>query len=133
MNTTENNKIIAEFMEWEYKVLPVYSDDKFLGRKNIYNTPFKKHLKNKAFTTTFSENELVFHNDWNWLMEVVEKCFKIEANYGLHKNIEDALIFNSEIRIYDVYNAVVKFIEVYNESFKQQAVYSIRDNSAKNN
>ena len=109
--TTENNKLIAEFMEHK-PTFEVYIDDVL--------TTLERPIKN-------------YNSDWNWLMEVVEKCFKIEANYGLHKNIEDALIFNSENRIQDVYNAVVKFIEVYNESFKQEAVYSIRDNSADKN
>ena len=112
MNTTENNKIIAEFMEWEYKVLPVYSDDKFLGRKNIYNTPFKKHLKNKAFTTTFSENELVFHNDWNWLMEVVEKIKPLVSESEFKYRIGKHLL---NLNIEAVYNACVEFIKWYNE------------------
>lgn len=111
MKTTENNKIIAEFMK--------------------HKQTFEVFINNEIVTLQNPIKE--YNTDWNWLMQVVEKCFKIEANYGLHKNIEDALIFNSENRINDVYNAVVKFIEVYNESFKQEAVYSIRDNSAKNN
>ena len=141
MNATETNKIIAEFIGWEYKVLPVYSDDKFLGRKNIYNTPFKKHLKNKAFTTTFSENELVFHNDWNWLMEVVGKieslgyrtlteneCFMITksklSSFDVRSKDDYSTIFsdNYEINHYggskkeNVYNACVTFIEWYNKN-----------------
>lgn len=100
MNTTENNKLIAEFLH----ELTINSEGQI-----------KEDLE-----------KLDFHYNWNSLMRAVEKCFKIKANYGLHKNIEDALIFNSENRIQDVYNAVVKFIEVYNKSFKQEAVYSIR-------
>ena len=129
MKTEETNKLIAEFMEWEYKVLPVYSDDKFLGRKNIYNTPFKKHLKNKAFTTTFSENELVFHNDWNWLMEVVEKIESLNYSIEINKQEENdyqCLVVQkdikvqtfSKIKIEAVYNACVEFIKFYNEQAK---------------
>ena len=113
MKTEETNRLIAEFIGWKEQ------EEDFMFNPKTSGSIYVKSL--------------LFHKDWNWLMEVVEKCFKIEANYGLHKNIEDALIFNSENRIQDVYNAVVKFIEVYNESFKQEAVYSIRDNSAKNN
>ena len=118
MKTEENNKLIAEFMGM--KPHDINELDGF----------WTNTIKAYKFDNVMN---LQFNSDWNWLMEVVEKCFKIETNYGLHKNIEDALIFNSENRIQDVYNAVVKFIEVYNESFKQEAVYSIRDNSAKNN
>ena len=130
--TTETNKLIAEFLGWGYKVLPIYSDDKFLGRKNIYNTPFKKHLKNKAFTTTFSENELVFHNDWNWLMEVVEKIESLDSGiYTLIFQQKSCLIWNNdkgeeleffngsfkgETKIEAVYNACVEFVKWYNEN-----------------
>ena len=108
--TTETNKLIAEFLGWGYKVLPIYSDDKFLGRKNIYNTPFKKHLKNKAFTTTFSENELVFHNDWNWLMEVVEKIESLDSGiYTLIFQQKSCLIWN---------NDKGEELEFFNGSFK---------------
>ena len=103
MKTEETNKLIAEFL-------------------NELTTNSEGQVKEDL-------EKLDFHYNWNSLIRAIEKCFKIEANYGLHKNIEDALIGNSENRIQDVYNAVVQFIEVYNESFKQEAVYSIRDNS----
>ena len=120
MNATETNKIIAEFIGWEYKVLPVYSDDKFLGRKNIYNTPFKKHLKNKAFTTTFSENELVFHKDWNWLMEVVEKIYQTNLYYDKYIDFNSSMFSSGKIELSTnkeaVYNDCLEFIKWYNEN-----------------
>ena len=111
---TENNKLIAEFMgeklpykneqnKWEFDVQ---------GAGKISSTNIEDLFRFMGYN---------YHNDWNYLMLVVEKCFKIEANYGLHKNIEDALIFSSENRIQDVYNACVTFIEWYN---KQNAVKS---------
>lgn len=121
MKTEETNKLIAEFLQ------PTTKHDNFYFPQ--FKEPYIFQGNLEGYSEVFRTEDLKFHNDWNWLMEVVEKCFKIEANYGLHKNIEDALIFNSENRIQDVYNAVVQFIEVYNESFKQEAVYSIRDNS----
>jgi len=50
MNTNENNKLIAEFLDLTYL-------------KNYY-----VHKGN-----AFNEDYLLFHSDWNWLMEVVEK------------------------------------------------------------
>ena len=102
---TENNKIIAEF----------------LGYDTIVGITVVSVIKNNQLMV-FNPN-----SDWNWLMEVVEKCFSIEHNYYYHKNIEDALIYNSKNRIEAVYQACVEFIEVYNESLKQESCISIRD------
>ena len=117
MNTTENNKIIAEFMGWK------------LGHPDLFelrwgNDWFKGRDKktNKGY--------LFFDSDWNWLMEVVEK---IEGLRGL-EDAEDVLYFVTielsycEIKAYNfvieqegsdkkeaVYNACVEFIKWYNE------------------
>ena len=95
--TTENNKIIAEFMGCII------------------------HIQTKAYLTTdgyFHDKDLKFHSDWNWLMEVVEKIYTTKASYNLHKNIEDAFIYKSENRIESVYNACVEFIKWYNNENK---------------
>jgi hypothetical protein len=90
---TENNILLAEFMNHK-PTFEVYIDDVL--------TTLERPIKN-------------YNSDWNWLMEVVEKCFKTDGDYSLHKEIEDALIFNSENRIQDVYNACVEFVKWYNE------------------
>lgn len=120
-NNIENNKIIAEFLELEYKILPVYLNDKFLGRKKIYYTPFKRNIKNKVFTPTFSENNLKFHSDWNWLMTVVEKIESLENNLK-NETREEFTQFQKVLslpvytKIEVVYTACIEFIKWYNKN-----------------
>jgi len=61
MNTTENNKLIAEFMQLEEN-----NSSEYLWHKI--------HIHNK--------NDLYYHSDWNWLMEVVEKIESIKDKQG---------------------------------------------------
>ena len=99
--TTENNKIIAEFM----------------GYKK--NTPSKDFFQHPTEKNRYDRIEfLSYDSDWNWLMEVVEKIYNTKAPYELHKNIEDAFIYKVENRIESVYNACVEFIKWYNEENK---------------
>jgi len=95
---TENNKLIAEFMEWEIKK---------------YSTPISDIVTPYGQLT---ENQLKFHLDWNWLMEVVEKIkpLNIKGNYNysrlMNMTLQEAL--NIEV----VYKHTVSFIEWYNEN-----------------
>lgn len=117
MNTTENNKLLAEFMGW-YK--PTFSGNGHFSGNYVFLPEFvinyKPYFNNEFILhqTFLKDDELKFHSDWNWLMQVVEKCFKTEGDYSLHKEIEDALIFNTDNRIEAVYNACVEFVEWYN-------------------
>ena len=67
-NTTENNKLFAEFMEYflnNKMGIPVYYNDK------------KCEL--------LDPDKLLYHSDWNWLMEVLEKIknmgYFVKMNY----------------------------------------------------
>lgn len=98
--TTENNKIIAEFMGYI---------DNGCSEEGFLINPI----------TNFDEeiNDLRYHLDWNWLMEVVEKIFKDFYKINpcpiyLKINIEKAL---NEVNIEAVYNACVEFIKWYDE------------------
>jgi hypothetical protein len=101
MSLVENNKLLAEFLGRKYKDNYVVVSTSHICGENPSGEVWA---------------ECIFHRDWNWLMEVVEKCFKTDGDYSLHKEIEDALIFNSENRIQDVYNACVKFVKWYNKN-----------------
>ena len=98
---TENNKLIAEFLCTTQKTKDL--DDCYILNGKAY------HIE-----------DLNFHSNWNWLMEVVEKIFKDFYNLnpcpiGLKMEIEKQLIkVNKEA----VYNACVEFIKWYNQQPK---------------
>ena len=123
--TTENNKLIAEF----------------LGAKQYDKTDdfiYFDETNNIFSNDTISLKNLKFHNDWNWLMEVVEKIENLEFypknstcigfdSFGIeiNKNRCDItrygdfthLLLQGQggTRIEAVYNACVTFIKWYNE------------------
>ena len=132
--TTENNKIIAEFM---IKQEPT---ENFcvgsIGQEVGVFTGIK--------TEYFKYEDLKFHSDWNWLMEVVEKIEQttIKETYGQFNEKESNAIVsvvienkfcqilsngiylneivseNEETKIEAVYNACLEFIKWYNEQNK---------------
>ena len=128
-NIIENNKLIAEFLEWEFDDL-----------SETFETPFLKLVEPHAFgdeqfSCKLQDFELEFHTDWNWLMSVVEKIENLqdENNCAIYNvQIEQSfteIIDNhtSETIIYDidadskieaVYNTVIEFIKWYNEQNK---------------
>lgn len=131
MNTTENNKLIAEFLGYEF----IDGDFKVPHADKTNNSDFKE------WCPTYWDNDLdsggylvvpcnlMFHLDWNWLMEVVEKIESLEYNVEFSKNhciiiaeiekVDSKRITKySEIKIKAVYNACVEFIKWYNEQNK---------------
>ena len=108
--TTENNKIIAEFMgatlTKDLQIMyPIYEGD----------SSYVKDLK--------------YHLDWNWLMEVVEKIESLLPNDSFvtieHKSCwipiyDDEQPFGIECREETkkqaVYNACIEFIKWHNEN-----------------
>ena len=101
--TTENNKIIAEFMG--------VSKSKIDANGQVLN------FENSKYNT--------YNSDWNWLMQVVEKIESLN-----HKNNEEHFQLVSFIhhwlrrkhkeltKIEAVYNACIEFIKWYNEQNK---------------
>lgn len=112
MNTTENNKSIAEFLGWTL-------DDEEL------NT-FRKRVNGIYRYANFK-----FQTDWNDLMEVVEKIetieeqrflFQISTRQGFYAEVRERFSYETKIedawgetRIEAVYDACVEFIKWYNE------------------
>ena len=62
----------------------------------------------------YMESQLNYHESWDWLIPVVEKCFQEE---GKHYVINDALL---TINIDEVYEAVVKFIKEFYVSLEKE-------------
>ena len=98
MTTTENNKLIAEFMNY------------------ANNRPITDSLANKLY------------NDWNSLMEVVEKIERLDFKFEIlstRVDIVDNRVIDfkkrfepiiKETKIEAVYNACVEFIKWYNNN-----------------
>lgn len=108
MNTTENNKLIAEFME--------YPSNGF-GK---YICPVKD--------IPVEADELPYHTSWDWLMPVVEKiegCDGVSDEEVVTIEYHDCIIpyhqgeiraIGADSKIDAVYQAVVAFIKWYNEN-----------------
>ena len=109
-NIIENNKLIAEFLNWEFDDL-----------SETFETPFLKLVEPHAFgdeqfSCKLQDFELEFHSDWNWLTVVVRKCREFSNEEDSHwENIYYAL---TDLDIYKVYMTCVQFIKWYNEQNK---------------
>tara|TARA_R110002167_G_scaffold3430_1_gene16735 strand:- start:924 stop:1217 length:294 start_codon:yes stop_codon:yes gene_type:complete len=90
----KNNKLIAEFM----------------GCENPFNEIHDGTLY-KVEQGVFEDYELKYHTSWDWLMPVVQKCYKEMGGkevYSLHhEKIMDAII---GINLETTHKAVVEFI-----------------------
>ena len=125
-NIIENNKLIAEFLNWEFDDL-----------SETFETPFLKLVDPHAFgdeqfSCKLQDFELEFHSDWNWLMRLVEKIENLqdENNCAIY-NVQTEQCFveiiinhtsetivevDSNSKIQTVYRACVEFIKWYNEN-----------------
>ena len=112
-NILENNKLIAEFMGgYQYD-----NHDDFITFDET-NNMFSHN--------TISLENLKFHSDWNWLIEVVEKIESLGYRIEIVKHICRIHIWNKEIiiisenipKIEAVYNSCITFIKWYNKQKK---------------
>ncbi len=105
--TTENNRLLAEFMNINKSIL---------NSKGI-----RLNFENSRYNT--------YHKDWNWLMKVVEKIEKLDFYeygveiYGLKCTIRTykkiiTVSTDDESKITAVYNACLEFIKWYNKNVK---------------
>jgi len=100
MNTTENNKLIAEFLQVDK------------NENGTFELPqYCKMTLGGNFKTEFTADNLQYHKNWNWLMEVVEKISHKGIAGGWIADIKDGLI-NANIE--NTFNACVEFIKWYN-------------------
>jgi hypothetical protein len=104
MTTTENNKLIAEFMGRSISPITLAEFRKL--------KPRDKHLVSGAFV-----EDLQYHSDWNWLMQVAEKIDEV-CGIDLHEwdeHINNALCSKS---LSTTYNACVEFVQWHNNQNK---------------
>ena len=112
MKTIENNKLIAEFLG-ETKQPFEFSQFGYINSLGEWKD-------------TFFDNQLKFHSDWNWLMEVVEKIESLGYRVEIAKHIcriylsnkETIIISENTPKIEAVYIACVEFIKWYNNQNK---------------
>lgn len=114
MNTTENNKLIAEFMQLE-------KND--LSSKNFELIGYAKD-ENSVF---LRPKNLKYHSDLNWLIEVVEKIKSLnnwfEITTGVTNNCkigefgyeEPDVDIDADDLLEAIYNCCVEFIKRYNK------------------
>ena len=122
------NKLIAEFMggEWEWVTVPVMHPNKDATYERVEECelPFDTLPKSYQYNKFQPEN-LFYHEDWNWLMPVIQKCsyWNEEIHVTPDKSYKYAPRFFGgwgEHQGYDLnidfsYKAVVKFIKLYNQ------------------
>jgi hypothetical protein len=109
MNTTENNKLIAEFMGF----VQAPCRNGYAWDNNKIVKPITLHGELVDGRTNGK-----FHTSWDWLMPVVEKCYEFGELGSEHRQtIEESLI--GIVSINSTYAAVVEFIKWHNASTGQ--------------
>jgi hypothetical protein len=127
MNTTENNKLIADFMELK----PIFISPDFYGiqKDHVHITG-----KNTDFVMFEFSKSAKYHSDWNWLMEVVEKIESLNYTVSIRNHIcriemlllEDIVISEDIPKIQAVYNTCVEFIKWYSADKKASEVKTVK-------
>ena len=101
-----DNKLIAEFMGAKPLVLGGSTEYEMYGVLDcIEDGVNEKHY--------FIDDEMRFHESWDWLMPVVEKIMDISFFNGEPEDFYS--IRNSIPQIRNTYKAVVEFIKLYNK------------------
>lgn len=121
-NTTENNKLLAEFLQFKR-----YS---IKGKNDGYIVQFRE---GQIPVNTCGAN-LIFHSDWNWLMQIVEKIeslgywVQIKRNHCFIENFgnsyeakQNNTFFINQVqwgknKLHATYNACTEFVKYYNEN-----------------
>lgn len=104
MNTKDKNILIAEFMGYE----------KNRGRYFIYE---RGYIDNQGiWKDYFSDEELEFHESWDWLESVINKIKQIGFDIVINKNIA-----KKELKFEIMYETVVEFIKKRKNEHKYQS------------
>ena len=107
----EYNKMCAKFLGVD-NTLSCYYLPKFGLYKNSYGEIYYEEV--------FNEDELKFHSDWNWIIEVVEVIEKL-GYYTKNECIRNVNYFN----IYELKNNEETFYGSGNNSKKEAVVQAI--------
>lgn len=112
MSTTDNNKLLAEFLGWHSKKINVTAS-------RPKGEGIEMYLKEiTEYKGVYLEYELLFDTDWNWLMQVVEKIESLDVYYNKYIDYNSSMFTSGKIelstKIDAVYNACVEFVKWYN-------------------
>jgi hypothetical protein len=124
----ENNKIIAEFMGCTN--FKMYGNSFTFDHPNKTKWEWSNRFKDNIETNNFSSSSSFYDNDWNWLMEVVEKLKKVTNDDVFLDSLDtsncrvsiiletelESCFRKSTLEIETVYNTCVEFIKWYNEN-----------------
>ena len=122
------NRLIAEFMGYEF----IDGDFRIPHSDKTRNSDFSEWCSTYGdidgmFSVGYllAPSNLMFHTDWNWLMEVVEKIENIEdcgidiffGSVEIYKDGRTIIKVSTKhkTKIESVYNACLDFIKWYNE------------------
>ena len=112
-NIIENNRLIAEFLGYNEEIV---NDEVYFTLPDMLES--------------LSDEELHYHSDWNWLMEVVEKIESINFVVNIREGHVSILNNGSKPPFYTksdfveeskkeaVYNTCIEFIKWYNKQYK---------------
>lgn len=98
--TTENNELIAEFMELEK------ASKDFLNECN----PKEYYVREYNSGEWYLLEEMQYHTSWDWLMAVISKCLEVGGDISV-ENIYHSL-HTQDMSF--AYKSVVEFIKEYN-------------------
>jgi len=130
----ENNILIAEFLGYRLRggCIDFRGDEPFTEVTSITNGEVN------SLGYVFYEDDLKFHKDWNWLMEVVDKIEglsfqKLSFNFNIQKDrvslnythvsepkksTEMFFEWGQKTKIENIYKIAVEFIKWYNQQNK---------------
>ena len=129
MNTTENNKLIAEFMGYKQDVNGKYEiieDFDIVENIQTYVEDDDYRVVEGGFViVNFMPEEMRFHTSWDWLMPVVSKVREmynrceiggIENGVNVEEMLEVIAQGCVEVHILQVHKGLSELIKWYNEN-----------------
>lgn len=112
LNIIKNNDLIAEFIGWEI----VFKD----GFGTLYKSVGLASLQNGQ--SKCWSPYLEFHKNWNWLIPVVQKIYKLEDESGISVDrVVDTLCI---LDITSLYENIVDWIIQYNNDKEKENISS---------
>lgn len=109
----EGNALIAEFLGWKAEC----------GIPDLYSVPAPHAIQFHCEYTAYNPNEMKFHKDWNWLMELTNIIIYKNDCSDDGQSLQLKLIREiSYVRKDCIYEAAVEFCKWHNERKKHNTL-----------